>query len=308
MKIAVIGAGGVGGYYGAKLAHAGYNVTLVARGEHLNAIERNGLKVKSILGDFHAKDVSVTNSISKLNAPDLVILGVKAWQVPDVAKELATVITPNTVVLPLQNGVMAAEELSQHLNPSNVLGGLCRIISKIDSPGVINHFGIKPAIVFGEINGSITPRVALIKEVFDKAEIDSKASTDITADLWMKFISICVSGLLAVSKTNYGELTTTPETRELMIDLLTEVYTLSQRIGVKIPESFLGKTIAFIDSYPPESTSSLTRDVWEGKPSEIDYQNGTVVKLGLKHNVPTPVNQFVYSCILPMEKKARKGM
>ena len=305
MKIAVIGAGGVGGYFGAKLAQAGYDVTLVARGEHHNAIKSNGLVVKSILGNFTVKNINVTNSISNLNAPDLVILGVKAWQVAEVAKELSAVVTPSTTVLPLQNGVLAAEELSQHINPSNVIGGLCRIISKIDAPGVINHFGIKPAIVFGETNGSITPRIARIKEVFDKADIDSKASTDITADLWMKFISICVSGLLAVSKTNYGVLTTTPETRELMIELLTEVYNLSQKMEVNIPESFLGKTIAFIDSYPPESTSSLTRDVWEGKPSEIEYQNGTVVKLGQKHGVPTPVNRFVYNCILPMEKRAR---
>lgn len=306
MKIAIIGTGGVGGYFGGKLAKAGYDVTFLARGEHLKAIQQNGLTVKSIKGDFKVDSVKATDRIDTIGLVDLLILGVKAWQVKDISYVLKTIMHKDTVVLPLQNGVLAVDELKESIKKENIIGGLCRIISKIDSPGVINHFGIEPTIVFGELDNSKTERLYKIKTVFDSAEIKAVISDDITADLWKKFIAICVSGLLAVTKTTYGELRDLKETRQLMIELLSEIYNLSQKIGVKIESDFLDKTVSFIDSFPYDSTSSLTRDVWEGKPSEIEYQNGTVVKLALKYGIDIPVNRFVYNCILPMDLKARK--
>lgn len=306
MRIAIIGTGGVGGYFGGKLAKAGYDVSFLARGEHLKAIQKNGLTIKSIQGDFKVDPVKTTDSLNTIGLADLVILGVKAWQVRDFSKDLKPIIKRDTIVLPLQNGVLAAEELKENINKENIIGGLCRIISKIDSPGVINHFGIEPTILFGELDNSITERVKLLKTMFDYADIKARISDDITSDLWGKFIGICVSGLLAVTKTTYGELRELKETRQLMIELLTEIYVLSQKIGIKIESDFVDKTISVIDSYPFESTSSLTRDVWEGKPSEIEYQNGTVVKLAEKYGVDVPVNRFVYNCILPMEIKAGK--
>lgn len=306
MKIAVIGAGGVGGYFGGTLLKAGYDVTFLVRGGHLKAIQQNGLTIKSIKGDFKIDSVKATDNINSIGLVDLVILGVKAWQVRDIAKDLKIIIKKDTVVLPLQNGVLAVEELNEYLKRENIIGGLCRIISKIDSPGVINHFGIEPTILFGELDNSITDRINLIKEMFDKAKISATISFDITSDLWKKFIGICVSGLLAVTKTTYGELRELKETRQLMIELLTEIYVLSQKMGIQIESGFIQKIISAIDSYPDDSTSSLTRDVWEGKPSEIEYQNGTVVKLAKKYRVDVPVNRFVYNCILPMEIKARK--
>lgn len=296
----------MGGYFGGKLAKAGYDVTFLARGEHLIAIQQKGLTVKSILGDFAIDNVKVTDRIDTIGFTDLVILGVKAWQVRDISKELLTIIKKDTTVLPLQNGVMAAEELRENINQVNIVGGLCRIISKIEAPGVINHFGVEPSILFGELDNTGTERIDLIKAMFDKAGISSKISEDITADLWKKFIGICVSGLLAVTKTTYGELRELMETRQLMIELLNEIYLLSQKIGIKIEPGFVGKTISVIDSFPYGSTSSLTRDVLEGRPSEIEYQNGAVVRLGEKYGVDTPVNRFVYTSILPMEMKARK--
>jgi len=306
MKIAIIGTGGVGGYFGGKLAKAGYDVTFLARGEHLSAIQKNGLTVKSVLGDFIIDNVKVTDKTETIGLTDLVILGVKAWQVKDISKELLPLIKKETIVLPLQNGVMVAEELAETLNKENIVGGLCRIISKIEAPGVINHFGLEPSILFGELDNKSTKRIHQIKEMFDKAGISSEISEDITADLWKKFIGICVSGLLAVTKTTYGELRELHETRQLMIELLNEIYLLSRETGISIESGFVEKTISAIDAYPFGSTSSLTRDVWDGKPSEIEYQNGTVVRLGEKFGVATPVNKFVYSSILPMEMKARK--
>ena len=306
MKIGIIGTGGVGGYFGGKIARAGYDVTFVSRGLNLKALQENGLSVKSIQGDFKIERKTVTDNIEDLQEANLILICVKAWQVKEVALKLKSAIKENTIVIPLQNGVSATDELKGYINEANIVGGLCFILSKIESPGIINHFGLEPSILFGEINNLKTERLNKIKEVFDNSGIKSKISDDIIADLWKKFITICVSGLLAVTKTTYGELRELKQTREMMVDLLKEIYNLSQKIGINIISDFVDKTVTLIDTYPYNSTSSLTRDVWEEKPSEIDYQNGTVVKLGQKYGVETPINKFVYNCILPMELKARK--
>lgn len=305
MKIAIIGSGGVGGYFGAMLARAGFDVTFLARGRHLEAMHSKGLTVKSVLGDFHLDKVNATDRIEKIGPADLIILGVKAWQIKEVRDEVKLLVHENTTILPLQNGVLAVDELTETINRKNIVGGLCRIISKIEEPGVIKHFGITPTIVFGELDNTISDRVREIKLTFDKAGIKSQISNDIKADLWKKFISICVSGLLAVTNTNYGELLALDETREMMIELLNEIFNLSRKMDINIEDDFVSKTVSFIETYPPDSTSSLTRDVWEGKPSEIEYQNGTVVKFAIENKMEVPVNKFVYYCILPMEKKAR---
>lgn len=305
MKIAIIGTGGVGGYFGAKLAKAGFDVTFLARGEHLKAILARGLKVKSILGDFEVENLKATDKITDIEHPDLVIIAVKAWQIKDIRDDLKKIIHADSFILPLQNGVLAAEELSEKIDQKNILGGLCRIISKIESPGIINHFGVSPTITIGEIDGPRSERLIQIKKVFVEAGIDTIISDDINTELWRKFIFICVSGLLAVTKTTYGELRALKETRQMMINLFTEIYLLSQKMGLKIESDFIEKSVFAIDALPYDSTSSLTRDVWEGKPSEIDYQNGTVVRLGVEHGVDTPINRFVYNCILPSELKAR---
>lgn len=306
MKIAIIGAGGVGGYFGAKMAYAGYDVTFIARGRNLKAMQENGLKVKSILGDFELSQVKATDNISELVKPDLVIAAVKAWQVKGIASQLKAVVGENTTILPLENGIMASEEISELLGENNVIAGLCRIISKIESPGVINHFGVKPTIVFGELDNSITPRINQIKEAFDKSGIYSVVAHDIQAELWKKFISICTSGLMAITRSPYGVLREMEGTRRLMRDVLTEIYNLAVKAGINLESCIVEKAVGFIDTMPYESTASLARDVWAGKPSEIEYQNGTVVRLGEKYQVETPVNSFIYNCILPMEVAARR--
>lgn len=306
MKIAVIGTGGVGGYFGGRLAQNGNEVIFLARGEHLKAIRENGLKVKSIIGAFIIDPATATDNLNEIGKVDLVVLGVKAWQIKEIAKELKTLIRSNTVVMPLQNGILAAEELAVEIDPQNIIGGLCKIISKIESPGVINHYGIEPTILIGELDGRVSKRISAINEVLNNSGINSKIADDFQAELWKKFIAICVSGLLAVTRSTYGVVRELKETRILMESVLSEIYKVSQKAGINLNHDIVEKTIAFIDTYPYDSTSSLTRDVWEGKPSEIDYQNGTVVKLGKQYGVATPINEFIYNCILPMEIKARK--
>lgn len=305
MKIAVIGTGGVGGYFGGRMALAGFDVTFISRGIHLKAMQQNGLRVNSINGDFHIQTVQATDDIRAAKDAGLVILGVKAWQVAETGRFLRDIIRPDAAVLPLQNGILATEELMTVLEPNQVLSGLCRIFSKIESPGVIAHLGVEPTIIFGESDNHTRERTRQILSSFEKAGIKAWIATDIRAELWKKFINICVSGLLAITRSTYGELRELRETREMMIALIEEIFTLSQHMKIQIDHDFVAKTVAFIDTFPPNSTSSLTRDVWEGKPSEIEYQNGTVVKLAAKMGVDVPVNRFVYHCILPMEQRAR---
>ena len=308
MKIAIIGTGGVGGYFGGKLAGTGSEVSFLARGEHLAALRKDGLSVNSYLGNFLIKPVMATDRFADLGKSDLIILGVKAWQIKEIVSELKVIMKPDSIILPLQNGILAAEELSGHINKSHIIGGLCRIMSRIASPGIIEHFGITPTIVFGEFDGTVSERTGKIKQIFDHAGIICRVSQDIESELWKKFIAICVSGLLAVTKSTYGEIREMNETRQLMIGLMEEIYTLSQKIGIKIEPDFIKNSVSFIDSAVPyDSTSSLTRDVLEGKPSEIEYQNGTVVRLGKQYGVPTPINEFIYHCLLPMERRARKN-
>ncbi|MFT3738057.1 MAG: 2-dehydropantoate 2-reductase [Breznakibacter sp.] len=306
MKIAIIGTGGVGGYFGAKLALAGHDVHFLARGGHLKAMVTSGISVKSLKGDFHVDKVKASDNLQSIGKADLAIVSVKAWQVKEMATQLKHIVDARTMVLPLQNGVMASKELSGVLGVQHVLGGLCRIISKIEAPGVIKHFGVDPLIVFGELHHQITDRARMLQDVFIAAGINARAVDNIESELWKKFIAICVSGLLGITGSTYGEIRQMPETRAMMIGLFNEIYGLSQTIGIPIEADFVDKTVAYIDGFPFDATSSLARDVWDGKPSEIEYQNGTVVKLGERYHFPTPINRFVYHCILPMEARARQ--
>lgn len=306
MKIAIIGTGGVGGYFGGKLAMAGSDVTFLARGEHLKALQQNGLRIKSIKGDFKIDPIKVTDNIKTIGFADLVIIALKSWQIKEIITDLIEIVNQNTTILPLQNGIFTADELKEQFDQNNVIGGSCRIFSKIESPGIINHFDSDPKIILGELNNSKTERIYKIESVLNHAGIETTISDNIQTDLWRKFIIVCVSGLLAVTKTTHGELRELKVTRQLMIELLTEIYNLSKKVGIQIETNYLEKAISLIDSFSYDNTGSLTRDVWKGKPSEIEYQTGTVVRLAEKYGIDVPINRFVYSCILPMEIKARK--
>lgn len=306
MKIAVIGSGGVGGYFGGKLAQNGEDVTFVARGKHGAALSSNGLLVNSINGDFSVPNVQVVDQITKLQNPDLILLTVKSWQVKEIRDQVKQILHDDTMIIPLQNGVMAIEELSEEIDQRHLISGLCRIISQVAAPGVINHFGAQPSIIIGELDHTQSDRVRTIQNLFTQASVDLKVSGDIESELWKKFIMICLSGLQAVTRTTLGEMRTLNTSRTMMRSLLDEVYGLSKKMGINIDDSYVDKTMAFLDTLPEETTFSLARDVWDGKPSEMEYQNGTVVKLGERYNFQTPINQFIYSCLLPGELKSRR--
>ena len=305
MKIAVIGAGGVGGYFGGRLAAAGNDVTFVARGEHLRAIRERGLAVKSALGDFRISPARATDEIARLERPELVVLGVKAWQVKGVAEELRGVIDERTTVLPLQNGLTAAAEVGEALGKGRAVGGLCRILSRIESPGVILHSGLEPFIAFGELDGRRTDRCLAIQGVLAGAGVTVLLSDDIRAEIWKKFMAMCAAGLLALARSPWGPVREGKETRTMMAGLLSEIYGIASRRGILSDSRVVEATMALIDSFPSNSMSSLARDVMEGRPSEIEALNGTVVRLAAELGIDVPINRFVYGCILPMERAAR---
>ncbi len=305
MKITVVGSGGVGAYFGGRLANSGNDVTFIARGAHLDAISKNGLIVKSINGDFKVTKAKATDNLVKTQKADLIIIAVKAWQVKDLAHQIKPLLGENTLVLPLQNGVLSSEELREVLPHKNVLAGLCRIISKIEAPGVINHLAVDPTIVFGEYDNHKSERLLPIQEAFEKAGFKSFIAEDIQVERWKKFVYICSSAWLAVTRSTNGQVCEQPETRQILFDLFVEVATLARKLGVNIPTGFEEKTLATTEGFPYNSTSSLTRDVWAGKPSELEYQNGTVVRLAKEIGFEVPINRFIYHSLLLMEKRAR---
>jgi len=306
MNIVVIGAGAVGGYFGGKLAKAGFDVTFIARGKTLEAIKTNGLQVKSINGDFvvHPK---VINNINDIKNPDLIILGVKSWQVIDIAKQLKSIINENTLVLPLQNGADNADKLLSILNKENVLAGFCKIVSKIEAPGIINHFAYEPEIVFGEYDNQKTERVKNIKKVFDKAEFNNTISDDIHLDIWKKFLFIAtVSGVGALTRSVFGVMREDNDVRQIMYQTANEIVAIANAKGINLSNNDVEMVLKVVDNLDYNTTASMQRDIIEGRPSELENFNGYIVKIGKELHITTPANSFTYHCLLPMEKKARK--
>lgn len=305
MNIVVFGAGGVGGYFGGKLAQTGYDVTFIARGKHLQAIKTNGLQVKSVNGDFivHPK---VTDDISSINTPDLVILGVKSWQVEDVATQLKPVINENTMVLPLQNGADNADRLRAILPIESVLVGLCKIVSRVEAPGIIDHFAFNPEIVFGEYNSENKTRIQEVGKLLDNANIKNTISEDIHLDIWRKFLFITtISGIGAITRSVYGDIRKDDYLRQIMYQTANEIVAVANAKGIELNNDDIEMILKVIDNFNHDTTASMQRDFMAGRPSELENFNGYIVKLGKELHISTPTNSFIYHCLLPQERKAR---
>lgn len=306
MRICVFGVGGVGGYFGGRLADAGNSVAFVARGETLEALQRDGLRVESPLGDISLLSVEATDDPAEVGDVDAVILGVKAWQVPGVAEAARPMIGVNTVIVPLQNGVEAANQLVALYGPEYVIGGMCRIVSFVVEPGHIRHQGVEPFVALGELDNHRTERVERLAAAFSDAGVDTKVSPDIKSSLWQKLLFIApVSGLGALTRVPVGGLRSSPETYSMLRDAMEEVATLAAACGVSLADDAIDKTLKFVDGLPGDMTSSMQRDIMGGRPSELEALNGAVVRLGREAGVATPVNGFIYAALAPMEARAR---
>ena len=266
MRIAVVGAGGVGGYFGGRLAQAGHDVTFIARGEHLKAMLQDGLRVESINGDFAVSPVQATDDPGEVGAVDLIVLGVKAWQISDTAARLGPMLGPDTLVLPLQNGLEASSQLAAVLGPAPVLGGLCAIYSFITAPGCIRHIGIDPSVTFGALQPGQTDRLAGIEAALQQAGITAGIASDIRVPLWEKFLVLRWGVVGAVSRVPAGVLRRLPQARDMIDQAGREVLDVAEAQGIAVPADALQRSSALLDSLPAVATTSLQRDVMEGPP------------------------------------------
>lgn len=307
MRFVIMGSGGVGGYFGARLAEAGEDVTFVARGDHLTAIRRNGLKLKSIEGNATITSAKATDDPAGLGEVDTVIVAVKAWQVASAAEAIRPLIGPNTLVLPLQNGVEAAGQLAAVLGEERVLDGLCGILAWRERPGVIRHAGVSPFIRLGTRLPSQAADTETLRATLDRATgISAEIPDDIEAAVWSKFLFICaMSGIGALTRAPIGITRKLPETRELICQILDEIDAVARARGVALPDDAIDRALGFLDSLQEGSTASMQRDIVAGNPSELDSQNGAVVRLGRTAGVPTPINTMIYAALLPQENAAR---
>lgn len=308
MRILVYGAGAVGGYFGGRLAEAGEDVTFLARGGHLEAIRKHGLRVESVAGGFEVSPAKAVARPSEAEAPEVILLCVKAWDVPGAAENLSGILRKESFVVPLQNGVEAPEQLAAALGRGRVLGGLCKIVAYVAEPGLVRHTGVAPSIAFGELDGSATSRVEKLRAALRNCRgIEIEEPPDIRSALWQKFLFIApFSGVGAVTRMSAGVLRSVPETRRMLEAAMREVAAVAAARGVALPPDSVEKTMAFIDRMPEDSTASMQRDLMEGRPSELEFQTGSVVRLGRETGVPTPVSEFLYASLLPMERRARQ--
>jgi len=306
VRIAVFGAGGAGGYFGGRLAQAGEDVTFIARGEHLRAIREHGLRVESVKGDFEIKPAQATDDPEDVGEVDVVLVGVKAWQVEEAAQEMRPLVGPDSCVLPLQNGVEAPARFEEVFGPGRVVGGVARIFSSIAGPGLIRHVGGPASVEFGELDNKPSERTGRLREAFIGANVTADISADIHVALWEKFIFIApFGGLGAVTRAPIGTLRNVPETRQMLERGMSEILHVARSREIPLSDDVIARTIAFVDSQTPSGTASMQRDIIAGRPSELEAWNGAVVRLGRQADVPTPLHEFLYHSLLPLELKAR---
>lgn len=305
MRIAVMGAGGVGGLFGALLSRAGHEVAFVARGEHLEAIRRDGLRVESPLGNFTVR-APASDDPAALGTADAVLVAVKTWQVKEVAPRLRPLLGSATVVVPMENGVEAADELAAALGPGPVVGGLCHVLTRITAPGAVHHAGFTPRVTMGEVGGGKSERLERLAAALRAAGMEATVTSDIRTALWEKFLVIDPLGSVgAAARATTGEMLAVPETRALLVAATREVEAVGRARGAKLAPGAVERTLGWVKGLPPDATASMQRDVVAGRPSELHEQTGAVVRLGHAARVPVPVHETLYGALLPQERRAR---
>jgi 2-dehydropantoate 2-reductase len=295
MRIAVIGAGGIGGYFGGRLAEHGHDVTFVARGAHLEAIRSNGLIVASVAGDFVVAPAEATDDLGQVGQVDVILLGVKTWQLPALLPQLTPLLGPDTAVVTTQNGVEAPAQVAQAIGQEHVLPGVAKIFASLDAPGRIRHFGGPGNLTFGEWDDRPTERVQRLQEALGEAGVIAR---DIWVELWFKLLFVVPFGTLgAATGANLGVLRSTPGTRRLLIALMGEIRDVARARKVALPENCVDVAMGFIDSQTAAGTTSLQRDIQIGQPSELEAWTGAVVRLGEEAGVATPVHDTIYQIL-----------
>jgi 2-dehydropantoate 2-reductase len=301
MRIAVVGAGAVGGYFGARLAQGGAELVVIARGPHLEAIRCDGLRIESVAGDAVVRPAACSDDPTRVPPVEAVLLGVKAWQVEAAVGGLGSLLAPGGCVLPLQNGVEAPTRIDRVLGPGHALGGLCRILSEVVGPGHIRHSGIEPYVAFGELAGGESPRTRRLLEAFVRAPgVRAELLPDIRLGMWRKFLLITGWGAVAASSgATVGAIRADPGLRRQLLAALREILAVGRAHGVALGEDDVRDAVALLESAPPEGTTSMQRDLASGRPSEVDAQIGAVVRLAREVGIAAPYHAMVLRRLEP---------
>jgi 2-dehydropantoate 2-reductase len=301
MKIAIMGTGGVGGGYGARLAAAGSEVAFIARGKHLAAIQQNGLSIISpMLGNLLIKPAQCTDNPATIGPVDIVLFCVKLWDTESAAQAIKPMVGPNTAVISLQNGINRDAVLREIIGEPHIVGGVSYIGATIKAPGVIEQRGTTQKLVFGEYSGQETPRIQTLRRACQAAEIEAVVSADIGKAIWEKFIYlVAMSSVLAATRQTVGPVRANERTRCLLTDVMRETLVVGRAQGVNLDDSLVEAHMAHFDALAPDVTASMQYDLAIGNRLELPWLAGAVLELGKQLNVPTTVTRVLCDVLSP---------
>ena len=300
MRIAVIGAGGIGAIYGASLAKAGADVVFVARGAHVAAMRENGLRIEGDRGEIHIRPAQATDDIASIGIVDYVLFAVKLWDVESAGEQIRSIVGPDTAVIPLQNGVDAAERLSKILGPEPVMGGTAYVTGSIVAPGIVRQTGRHQTMTFGELGGGNSQRGLRLRELCEAAGFEGVLSPDVMVPIWQKFLLLApMSGLCALTRLPLGKWRTDSDLLGLYETALRETDTVGRAEGVRLPPDGIDRALATMWSMPDHLMASMGNDLLRGNRLELPWLGGKVVELGRRYAIPTPANSFMYTALKP---------
>jgi 2-dehydropantoate 2-reductase len=294
MKIAIMGSGGVGGYFGARLAAGGADVHFVARGAHLEAMRRLGLTIEGGPSRLHLRDVQATNDPSSIGTADFVLIAVKLWDTAAAIEQITPIVGPQTTVISFQNGVLKDKYLGDAFGAARIMGGVAYVATAIDRPGVIRQTGPMQRLVFGELDGTTSERAARFLEACLKGGIAAQSSPDIRREIWQKFVFIVgLSGTTTTMRQPMGPIRENAQTRAFLLDVMREVVAVARAHGVDLPADYAEQRLVLADDVAYDMTSSMYHDLVRGNSLEVRWLSGGVVELGKAAGVPTPLNRAI---------------
>jgi len=299
MRIVMMGSGGVGGYFGGRMAAAGQDVTFIARGRHLAAIRAEGLRIDSRdIGDAIVHPAKATDDPAEVGIADYVIIGIKLWDTEAVGRSILPMVGSETTVVSLQNGVECDDVLAEIVGEERLIGGVAFIASSVSEPGVIKHIGTMQRVVIGERTGGSSPRVSALYEALRSGGIDAEISDDIERTIWEKFVFlVALSATTASMRQTLGPIRDDPEKRAMLFGAMQETVAVGRARGIDLPEDLADQRMKFVETLPDDMTSSMHHDLEAGNPLEVEWLSGAVARFGAELGVPTPINASVYEAL-----------
>ena len=308
MRIAVIGAGGVGAPFGIALARGGHEVAFVARGAHLRAMQEEGLRVEGPRGNFHLRPTRATDDPATIGPVDYVFFAVKLWDVESAGAAIRPLVGPDTAVIPVQNGIDAPDRLVPILGAEHVMGGVVQIGGAIEAPGLVRQVGTMQKVIFGELDGSRSARGERFLAACREAGVDAEFTTDIRRALWEKMVFlVALSSLTGITRQPIGVVREDPDLRALLRDAAAETAAVARASGVALPEGYADDRVAFMDGLPAQTFASMAVDLIRGNRLELPWLAGKVAELGRRLGIETPVNRVIHAALKPYVNGAPKS-